>query len=108
MKRSISKRVLLKAECFASGAPAPAVSARSGASFCRTLCLAVLLIIVGRPLVSSAQQQDVIDREPEIKAAYLYNFGRYVEWPPSTKSVGESGSADFVIGVVGDSPVVGA
>ncbi len=56
--------------------------------------------------MSSAQQQDVIDREPEIKAAYLYNFGRYVEWPPSARSVGESGSPDFVIGVVGDSPVI--
>jgi len=56
--------------------------------------------------VSSAQQQDVIDREPEIKAAYLYNFGRYVEWPPSARPVGDSGSPNFVIGVVGDSPVV--
>jgi YfiR/HmsC-like len=48
----------------------------------------------------------VIDREPEIKAAYLYNFGRYVEWPATARSNGESRSPDFAIGVVGDSPVV--
>jgi hypothetical protein len=96
----------LKAECFARGAPAPAVIARGGTSFCRALCLTVLLIIVGCPLRSPAQQQDVIDREPEIKAAYLYNFGRYVEWPGAAMPVDESGSPDFVIGVVGDSPVI--
>jgi hypothetical protein len=95
----------LKAECFASRATALAVIAR-GTSFCRALCLTVLLIIVGRPLVSWAQQPEVIDREPEIKAAYLYNFGRYVEWPASGRSNGESRSPDFAIGVVGDSPVV--
>jgi hypothetical protein len=106
VNRSTLKRVPLKAECFARGAPAPAVIARGGTSFWRAFCLTVLLISVGRPLKSLAQQQDVIDREPEIKAAYLYNFGRYVEWPVSATSVGASGSPDFVIGVVGDSPVV--
>jgi hypothetical protein len=99
--------VPLKAECFASGAAGPSVDiARGRTSFWRVLSLTVLLIIVGRPLESPAQQPDVIDREPEIKAAYLYNFGRYVEWPAAARSVGDSGPPDFVIGVVGDTPVI--
>jgi hypothetical protein len=68
----------------------------------RSLWLALLLAIVfvaAHPLQSMAQQPEFIDREPEIKAAYLYNFGRYVEWPGDA-------SREFVIGVVGDSPVV--
>jgi hypothetical protein len=57
-------------------------------------------------LRSLAQQPEVIDREPEIKAAYLYNFARYVEWPAGAKPVGDGESPDFAIGVVGDSPVL--
>jgi hypothetical protein len=107
VKRSTLRRVPSKAECFAPDAGAPTVDISGvGTLFARAFCLTVLLISVGHPLRSSAQQQDVIDREPEIKAAYLYNFGRYVEWPASARSVGDSGSPDFAIGVVGDSPVV--
>jgi hypothetical protein len=97
----------LKAERFAPGAAGASVKiAGSRPWFRRALSLAVLVVILGRPLGAPAQQQDVIDREPEIKAAYLYNFGRYVEWPAAAGSVGESGPRDFVIGVVGDSPVI--
>jgi hypothetical protein len=44
-----------------------------------------------------AQVQDE-DREPEIKAAFLYNFGLYTRWPK-----GAAGGNDdkFVIGVLG-------
>lgn len=52
--------------------------------------------------MAKAHSQDLIDREPEIKAAYLYNFGRYVEWPAAPPVNAEK---EFVIGVVGDSPV---
>ena len=107
MNRSNLKRVPLKVECFAPRAAGASVKiAGSRTSFWRAFCLTVFLIIVELPFGSPAQQQDVIDREPEIKAAYLYNFGRYVEWPAAARSVGDSGSPDFVIGVVGDSPVV--
>src|ERR1700719_1960351 len=64
------KRVPLKADCFAPGASAPSVQvARGRTSFCRALCLTVLLIIVGRPVESSAQPQDVVDRQPDSAAA---------------------------------------
>jgi len=62
--------------------------------------------LLANPRLTSAQEGGVIDREPEIKAAYLYNFGRYVEWPAENLPVGGSGSAAFVIGVVGDTPVL--
>jgi hypothetical protein len=65
-----------------------------------------LFVILSRPLTLSAQQE-VIDREPEIKAAYLYNFGRYVEWPAeNAAAAGGTAPSEFVIGVVGDSPVL--
>jgi hypothetical protein len=80
--------------------------ARGRTSIWRALCLTVLLLVMGRSLESPAQQQDVIDREPEIKAAYLYNFGRYVEWPATAPPAGDVGPPDFVIGVVGDTPVI--
>lgn len=60
-----------------------------------------LVVIVGLPLAASAQQPEFVDREPEIKAAYLYNFARYVEWPATAES------KEFVIGVIGETPVAG-
>ena len=36
--------------------------------------------------------------ESDLKAMFIYNFVKYVEWPPS-------GGSSFRIGVVGDSPV---
>jgi hypothetical protein len=41
-------------------------------------------------------------REYKIKAAYLYNFGRYIEWPDS--AFRESAST-FVIGVMQSDPI---
>ena len=39
--------------------------------------------------------------EYQVKAAYLFNFGQFVEWPPQAY---EAPDAPFVIGVVGDDP----
>jgi hypothetical protein len=39
--------------------------------------------------------------EYQVKAAYLFNFGQFVEWPQQTY---DSPSAPFVIGVVGEDP----
>jgi hypothetical protein len=36
--------------------------------------------------------------EYEVKAAFLFNFTRFVDWPPS------SGSSPFCIGIAGDDP----
>ena len=36
--------------------------------------------------------------EYEVKAAYLYNFAKFIEWPPATAH------GEFVIGVLGQDP----
>lgn len=43
-------------------------------------------------------------REYEIKAAYLYNFGKYVEWP--AEALGDT-NAPFVLGILGSDPFGG-
>jgi hypothetical protein len=39
--------------------------------------------------------------EYQVKAAFLYNFAKFVEWSPEAFS---NGSAVFVVGVLGDDP----
>jgi len=65
--------------------------------------LAIGAQTIGRPR-ALAQYVDSggISREYKIKAAYLYNFGRYVEWP--AEAFGDAASP-FVIGVLGTSPI---
>jgi len=62
------------------------------------LALSQLLILVA---VRSSAQQPVIDREAKIKAAYLYQFIRYVQWPDATADP----STPIVIGTVGGAAV---
>ena len=50
---------------------------------------------------STALAQEDISREYTIKAAYLYNFGRYVTWPEGAFSEADT---PFVIGVLGTDP----
>ena len=68
----------------------------TGRSFCAALVL-ILGWIVGTP---AAWGQ--VSREYEIKAAYLYNFGRYFEYPAA--SFGDA-KAPFVISVIGTTSV---
>ncbi len=53
---------------------------------------------------SPAIAQQVIDRRKEynVKAAYVYSFGRYVTWPAESF---QATNDQFVIGIVGDSPL---
>jgi hypothetical protein len=46
--------------------------------------------------------QELINREYKIKAAYLYNFGRYVEWPAAAFA---NETAPLTIGIVGPDPL---
>lgn len=55
-----------------------------------------LLFSSGPPL--SAQQ---VSKEYQIKAAFLYNFSQFVEWPASAFP---NAQAPLVIGVIGDDP----
>lgn len=65
--------------------------------------LAIGLPAIGLPH-AGAQYVDSggISREYKIKAAFLYNFGHYVQWP--AQAFGDAQAA-FVIGVLGPSPV---
>jgi hypothetical protein len=42
--------------------------------------------------------------EQEVKAAFIYNFTRFIDWPPAAFS---SLNSPFVIGVLGNDPVSG-
>lgn len=48
----------------------------------------------------AAQAKNNPTREYEVKAVFLYNFARFVEWPAATAKDSEP----FVIGVLGDDP----
>lgn len=68
------------------------------------LLLATCFMHVGAASLKAQKtsQAPTINRESKIKAAYLYNFARYVEWPSDTfKNPKES----FVIGVIGTDPI---
>jgi hypothetical protein len=50
-------------------------------------------------LLLSAQKPPA--REYQLKAAFIFNFTQFTEWPPSTYS---SSKAPFVIGILGEDP----
>ena len=53
------------------------------------------------PLIPCLQAQKSSPTEYEVKAAYLYNFGRFIEWP--TKTTAPSGGP-FTVCVLGQDP----
>jgi len=67
--------------------------------------LAAALALLGS-IVAPILAQQPVDRRKEynVKAAYVYSFGRYVTWPEESFVVTED---RFVIGVVGESPLTG-
>jgi hypothetical protein len=58
-------------------------------------------LALGASLASTAHAADSL--ELQVKAALLYNFAKFVEWPPDTRSAGASGSLAFC--VFGDEPL---
>lgn len=69
--------------------------ARSGVRNCTIALFAVASVLA----IALAQNY----KEAEVKAAFLYHFTGYVEWPASAF---ESSSSPFVIGVLGKSEVL--
>ncbi len=79
-----------------------------GTAFLRAVVVVASLLATG-PATATAQEvlvQEVIDpdREASVKAVFLYSYGRYVTWPEEGPGKIED---DFVIGVLGDSAVIG-
>lgn len=71
----------------------------------RTLTRLTLALILGvaPPMVSSGMAQ--APREDQVKAAFLLNFAKFVEWPLDAFA---DGAAPIAIGIVGDDPFGGA
>jgi hypothetical protein len=73
------------------------VSAWLGA---RVIALVVIAVSFSTPLVRAESSDDV---ELRIKAAFLYNFARFVEWPHSSQ---DSSQAPIIIAVLGRDPLL--
>lgn len=63
--------------------------------------LAFGLVLAAAAGLTGARGQDALPSEYEMKAAYLFNFTKFVEWP--TKALPNGGSP-LIIGVLGDDP----
>jgi hypothetical protein len=50
-------------------------------------------------MVSGASFGQLKEQEADLKAAFIYNFTKYIDWDTTTDQT------DFVIGIVGQSPV---
>jgi hypothetical protein len=69
-------------------------------SYC--LRLASVFAVLSTPLISYAEAGPAL--EYQIKAAFLYNFAKFVEWPANEAS---HPAHSIVIGVLGDDPFGG-
>jgi hypothetical protein len=83
-------------------------SARAvGAAWLRALGLLATIVAVASLAtiaprsVAGQTSEGLVSREYPLKAAYLYNFANYVEWPASAFPAAD---APFTIGVLGSDP----
>jgi hypothetical protein len=51
-----------------------------------TLALVIPWIVIAAPCLHAQKSSPT---ENEVKSAYLYNFGKFVEWPAKASSIGE-------------------
>jgi hypothetical protein len=70
----------------------------------RLACLAALLLVVYFPLLNRAVYAGQSPTEYQVKAAYLFNFLKFVEWPDDPPG---DPHGKWVIGFIGDSPIGG-
>ena len=63
--------------------------------------LLVLLVGARMPGVALAEA-DSLSREYEVKAAFLYNFAKFVQWPAAAST--EEKESRFILGILGDDP----
>ena len=77
-------------------------SLRSAAARGAFVALAIATAAAAPGVVGRARAQETnTPTEYEVKAAYLYNFARFVQWPPDAFS---SPTAPFVLAVLGEDP----
>jgi hypothetical protein len=63
--------------------------------FHRTIGLVITWTVIAAPLLHAQRSSPT---ENEVKSAYLFNFGKFVEWPAKATSVGEF----FTVCALGD------
>src|SRR3990172_10895387 len=68
----------------------------------RTLCLlAVVTVCYGADTIHRVSAQESRPTEYQVKAAYLYNFARFVEWPDTAFN---GPQAPFILCILGEDP----
>jgi hypothetical protein len=87
-----------------SGGHFRALTAISRYVFLILLCAAIFSagVVV---LHAQSDESGVVNREYAIKAAYLYQFGYYIQWPAGSFA---DKTSPFVIGVLGENPIGGS
>lgn len=75
---------------------------RRGLADLRTVQLAALLVACLGLLASTTRAQQGKPSEYKVKAIYLYNFGKFVQWPEARETPDQS--APFLICVLGKDP----
>src|SRR2546426_12497948 len=63
------------------------------------LWLAAVLLCTGEPAARASQETP--PSEYQLKAAFLYNFAKFVEWPPEAFP---DATTPFTIGIIGENP----
>ena len=72
---------------------------------CRTTKLRFMMAIMAALVLASAAGADEPTQEYRVKAAFIFNFMQFVEWPQGTFG---SDKDPFIVGVVGQDPFNGA
>lgn len=68
----------------------------------RSRILPAIIAVLGLALIGGASEPS---QEYKLKAAFIFNFARFIEWPPNSFA---NDDAPFVIGVAGIDPFNGA
>lgn len=79
----------------------PDLRKQFGLTACARALLFLMLAIAGVTSVPHLRAQSALQREYEIKAAYLYNFINYIDWP--TEALPATGGT-ITIGILGENP----
>jgi len=67
-------------------------------AICKTL---VVLVLILMPLTAKANDDSAQNREYQIKAAFLYNFIKFVDWP---KEKTPDSNEPIILGIIGKDP----
>jgi hypothetical protein len=92
-----------KRNAISSGVSRTRFNGRADSKACRIACgilAAVVALVSGVRDLRAAENS--APTETEVKAAMIYNFAQFIEWPESEQ---KTGPPSFVIGVFGEDPI---